>query len=42
MLFKQLRILLWRNAILKKRSFVSTLLEILIPSIIILILGNVF
>lgn len=40
MLFHQLKTLLWRNAILKKRGWISTILEILIPTLIILILGN--
>jgi len=40
MLFQQLKILLWRNAILKKRAIVSTVLEIIIPTLIILILAK--
>ncbi|OUM69514.1 hypothetical protein PIROE2DRAFT_2610 [Piromyces sp. E2] len=39
MLFNQLKTLLWRNAILKRRGLVSTLLEIIIPTLIILLLG---
>ena len=37
--FQQLKTLLWRNLVLKRRGIVSTLLEIIIPSIIILIIG---
>eukprot|EP00833_Pecoramyces_ruminatium_P011597 jgi/Orpsp1_1/1185629/evm.model.c7180000094675.1 len=39
MYFQQLKILLWRNFILKKRSLLSTILEITVPSISIIILG---
>jgi len=38
MRFKQLKTLLWRNLILKKRGIVSTLLEILIPTFIIVLI----
>jgi len=39
MLFNQLKTLLWRNAVLKRRALFSTLLEIIIPTIIIIIMG---
>jgi len=35
----QLKTLKWRNKLLKRRSLVSSLLEILIPSLIIIIIG---
>ena len=38
--FQQLKTLLWRNLILKRRRPFSTLMEIIIPTIIILIIGN--
>ncbi|ORX51392.1 hypothetical protein BCR36DRAFT_325611 [Piromyces finnis] len=40
MLFSQLKTLLWRNIILKKRGIVLTLLEIIVPFIIILIIAQ--
>jgi len=40
MSFKQLKTLLWRNIILKKRGRFFTILEIIIPIIIIGIIGN--
>jgi len=39
MLFQQLKTLLWRNTVLKRRAIISTLLEIIIPTLIILIIG---
>ncbi|ORX51160.1 hypothetical protein BCR32DRAFT_150114, partial [Anaeromyces robustus] len=40
MLFNQLKTLLWRNTVLKKRHITATLLEIIIPTIIILIIAK--
>ena len=40
--FQQLKTLLWRNLILKKRRPFSTVLEILIPTVIIIMIGKVF
>jgi len=40
MFFHQLRTLLWRNTVLKRRSVFSTILEIIIPTIIIYIIGK--
>jgi len=40
MLFHQLKTLIWRNLVLKKRRPFSTLLEIIIPTIIVIIIGN--
>ncbi|ORX51393.1 hypothetical protein BCR36DRAFT_411859 [Piromyces finnis] len=39
MTYKQLKVLLWRNVILKKRSIISTLLEIILPTIFIFFLA---
>jgi len=39
MSFNQLKILIWRNLILKKRGFFITLLELIIPGLLMLILG---
>ncbi|KAL6601983.1 hypothetical protein LY90DRAFT_509702 [Neocallimastix californiae] len=40
MFFHQLRTLLWRNTVLKRRSVFSTILEIIIPTIIIYIIAK--
>ncbi|ORX67728.1 hypothetical protein BCR32DRAFT_297520 [Anaeromyces robustus] len=40
MKFNQLKTLLWRNTILKRRHIFSTLLEVVIPTIIILIIAK--
>ncbi|OUM69519.1 hypothetical protein PIROE2DRAFT_2617, partial [Piromyces sp. E2] len=40
MIFNQLKTLLWRNVILKRRGLVSTLLEVIIPTLIILIIAQ--
>jgi len=40
MLLHQLKTLIWRNLVLKKRRPFSTLLEIIIPTIIVIIIGN--
>jgi len=40
MLLQQLKVLLWRNAVLKKRGIISTLIEIAIPGLIIFIIGK--
>ena len=42
MLSKQFRTLLWRNVILKKRGILSTFLEIIIPTLIIIFIGNIY
>jgi len=39
MLYQQLKTLVWRNTILKKRRIFSTLLEIIVPAIIIGFIG---
>jgi len=40
MKFQQLKTLLWRNLVLKKRRPFSTSLEIIIPTLIIVIIGK--
>jgi len=42
MLFYQLKILIWRNFVLKRRKPISTLLEIIIPILISLVIGIYF
>ncbi len=42
MLFHQLKVLIWRNLILKKRGYFTTLLEIIIPGLLMLIIGIFF
>jgi len=39
--FQQLKTLLWRNLVLKKRRPFSTILEIILPTLIIILIGNV-
>jgi len=39
MSFNQLKVLVWRNLILKKRGFITTLLEFIIPSLLMSIIG---
>lgn len=41
MKINQLKTLLWRNIVLKKRNIISTLLEIVVPSILVLIIGKI-
>jgi len=41
MLYQQLKTLVWRNTILKKRRIFSTSLEIIVPAIIIIIIGKI-
>jgi len=36
----QLKILLWRNVVIKKRGYLTTLLEFLIPIIIIIVISK--
>jgi len=38
--YHQLKTLLWRNALLKRRGILTTLLEIALPTILIFIIGN--
>jgi len=40
MLFHQLKTLIWRNLVLKKRKPFSTLLEIIIPAVIVWLIGS--
>jgi len=40
MYFQQLKILIWRNITLKKRGIFATILEIIIPTLIIITIGN--
>jgi len=40
MKLRQLSILLWRNILLKKRNIISTLLEIAVPSVLVLVIGT--
>jgi len=39
--FQQLKTLLWRNLVLKKRRPFSTILEIIVPTVIIALIGRV-
>jgi len=40
MVYQQLKTLIWRNAILKKRGIFSTIIELFFPAIIILLTGK--
>jgi len=39
MSLNQLKVLIWRNLVLKKRGFFTTLLEFIIPGLVMLIIG---
>jgi len=39
MSYNQLKVLIWRNLILKKRGYITTLLEFIIPGLLMSIIG---